>query len=66
MKDNEQQRFLSIQELAIYLDVSPSWVKSQVFKRTIPFLKFNRLVKFDLFEIEKWIEDRKIKEESWN
>jgi len=62
----EQKKLLTIHELAELLAVTRSWVRSQIFKRTIPFIKVGALIRFDFHEIQKWIEDKKIKEESWN
>jgi len=57
-----QKRFVNIQELSEYLGVKISTVYSWVFQRKIPHIKMWRLLKFDMHEIEKWIEIRRIKE----
>lgn len=60
------RKFLSVGELAEYLGVTKSWVRIQVARRTIPFIKVGRFVKFDFLEVERWIEKRRVQEESWS
>jgi len=64
-KEYYTKEFLSINELAEHLNMSVPWVKSQIFRKTIPYVKMGRLVMFEIKAIEKWIEERRVQEESW-
>lgn len=45
----------TVTETAGHLKVSPKTIYDWVHKRQIPFVKVNRLVRFRLSEIEKWL-----------
>jgi len=55
-----QRRFLNIKELSDFLAVRPNTIYSWVSQRKIPCKKFGRLVRFDLKEIEEWIEQKSV------
>lgn len=57
-----ERRLLGVDELAEYLGVKKFTLYSWVSQRRIPFVKCGRLTKFDLRDIDKWIETNKIKE----
>jgi excisionase family DNA binding protein len=57
---------ITIEELSKLLDVKPSWVKSMVFKRQIPFVKIGKHIRFSRQAIQKWILDKMIQEDSCN
>ena len=57
---------LSMEEVAKLLSVKISWIRSLVFKKQIPYLKIGKHIRFSTTEIEKWVEERRIQEESWN
>lgn len=57
-----QKRFIGIQELAEYLDISINTARTWVWQRQIPYHKLGRLVKFDIIELNEWLKDRKVKE----
>ncbi|MBI5888925.1 MAG: helix-turn-helix domain-containing protein [Deltaproteobacteria bacterium] len=50
---------VSIKELSEFLKVKPSTLYSWVHNGTIPFIKLNGLLRFDMDEITKWIENSK-------
>ena len=51
----------SVETLAQYLGVSPSWVYKQISLKTIPYFKVGRHPRFRRAEIDKWIETQTIK-----
>ena len=51
-----KRRFVSMNDLAIYLDVSKHTIKSWVYSGRIPFKKIGRLIKFDLDRINEILE----------
>lgn len=61
MMTNSEKRFIDVEELASYLDISKNTVYSWVNQRRIPCFKIGRLVKFDLNEIETWIKTKRLK-----
>ncbi|MBI5561680.1 MAG: helix-turn-helix domain-containing protein [Deltaproteobacteria bacterium] len=52
---------VSIKELSDFLKVKPSTIYSWVHSGTIPFIKLNGLLRFDIGEITKWVENSKPK-----
>lgn len=53
-------KYLSVKELAEKLAVKESWLRSQVFKRNIPFIKIGALIRFDPEEVSQWINSKKV------
>ena len=51
-----EKRFIGPDELARYLDIKIGTVYAWVCLRRIPFVKMGRLVKFDLKDIDKWLQ----------
>lgn len=65
-KDNQQQReqfdsdgLLKIPQVAKKLGVTTSWIRSSIFKGSIPYYKIGRLVRFKTSELDAWIESTK-------
>lgn len=56
------RRFVGIEDLAQYLDISTNTIRSWIWQREIPYFKMGRLVRFDLKEIEGWLKDKKVEE----
>ena len=52
------KRYLNIDELGTYLDISVNTIYGLVQQRSIPFIRFGgkKLVRFDLKAIDKWME----------
>ena len=58
-----ERRFLGIKELAEYMGIKKSTLYSWVHQKAIPHYKIGRLPKFDITEINTWIQGRKVKAE---
>ena len=56
-----EKRFIGPKELSDYLDVSVNTVYSWTHMRQIPHVKMGKLVKFDLKEIDKWVDKKRVK-----
>lgn len=56
----EKKRFLSVKELAEYLGIKHPTIYSWVSMKRIPYVKMGGRVMFDLRDIEKWIQERKV------
>jgi len=52
-------RLIGVEGLSIYLDIPVNTLRCWVWQRQIPFYKIGRLVKFDIKEIDTWLEERK-------
>lgn len=50
---------VTIKELSGFLKVKPATLYSWVHNGTIPFIKLNGLLRFDMDEITKWVESSK-------
>ncbi|MGZ3731897.1 MAG: helix-turn-helix domain-containing protein [Bdellovibrionota bacterium] len=44
-----------MEEVALYLNLKPSKIRSMVFRRELPYIKIGRLVRFQRQEIDAWI-----------
>ena len=55
-----KKRLINIKELSEYTGLSANTLYSWVSQRKIPFVKIGRLTKFDLTDIDRIIEERKV------
>ena len=51
------ETYLTIEELASHLKLATQTIRRWVLNREIPFHKINKVIRFRLSEIEKWIEN---------
>ena len=56
-----ERRFIGKEDLAVYLDVSPETIRSWQKTGKVPYFKVGRLVKFDLKEIERWLQKKRVR-----
>jgi excisionase family DNA binding protein len=56
-----EKRLLNINEASVYMGLSKNTLYSWVCQRRIPFVKCGRLTKFDIRDIDQWIETNKVK-----
>jgi len=54
------KRLLNIDEVSYFTGISKGTLYNWVSQRKIPFVKCNGLLRFDVEDIERWIEDNKI------
>jgi excisionase family DNA binding protein len=54
------EHLIDIAELERRTAIKQATLRKYVVQRKIPFVKIGRLVRFDLFEIESWIKERKV------
>lgn len=60
-----QKRLITVKELAVYIATTEGSIYQMLFKQNIPrnaIIKFGTAVRFDIKEIDKWIEEKRIKE----
>ncbi|NOT80836.1 MAG: excisionase family DNA-binding protein [Bacteriovoracaceae bacterium] len=54
------KKILNFTEASTYLNVKQSWLRMAIFKKTIPFIKVGRLIRFDLEELNQWLSKNSI------
>jgi excisionase family DNA binding protein len=57
------RRLVDIEQLADHLGVSVRHVRRLVSERRIPFHKWGRLVRFDIDEVNKWLDQTRVEAE---
>ena len=51
---------VNIHQLAVELNLSESGIYQMVSQREIPFVKIGRAIRFDLEDIRKWLDHKKM------
>ncbi|RZF21731.1 DNA-binding protein [Halobacteriovorax vibrionivorans] len=59
--ENSTKALLNIEEASSFLSVKVSRLRTAVFRKEIPFVKFGRLVRFKKEELLKWIDSNTVK-----
>lgn len=54
---NLSNKLLTIEELAELLGVPKSWIYRRTCQKEIPFIKLGNYVRFDLEQVEAWLEE---------
>ena len=54
------KRLINIKELSKFLGVSVNTLYAWVNQHKIPFVKCNGIIRFDMKDIEDWIEENKV------
>jgi excisionase family DNA binding protein len=54
-------RLLNVREAALYLGTTPKTLYTMAWRRDIVFVKIGRSLRFDMKDLEKMIEDAKIR-----
>lgn len=55
MSESELERWLSVEEMALYLGVSKDTVYAWIAKRNMPAHRIGRLWKFKAEEVDEWV-----------
>lgn len=55
-----KKRLINISELSLLLGLSVNTIYTWVSQKRIPYVKCGRLTKFDVREIDKWIEGNSV------
>ncbi len=64
MSEVTSRRLVDIDGAAEYLTVSVRYVRTLVADRRLPYLKVGKYVRFDLDELDDWLDGCRIKEAS--
>lgn len=56
-------KICGVKELMEYLNMSESGIRELIRRKEIPFFRIGTRIKFDLVEINKWIEEKKEEEQ---
>lgn len=54
------KRFISIRELEQYTGIPRNTIYSWIWLKKIPYVKMGKLVRFDLQEIDNWVEENHV------
>jgi len=54
-----QKRLLNVKEAAEYIGSTPGSIYQKVHTRKIPFIKIEKALRFDIIELEEFIEQKK-------
>lgn len=57
--DIGKQHILTFKEVVNILAVKPSWLRSQIFKKQIPYYKLNGIIRFNQIDLMKWLETKR-------
>lgn len=57
----DSKRLLNINAAAAYMGVSPNTLYQWVSQRRFPFVKVGRLTRFDIKQLDLWIEKNTVK-----
>ena len=58
-----ERKMYSIEEIAIYLDVSVPYIRKLIRSKEIPYYRIGNRLKFDKKEIDEWLEIHKERDE---
>ena len=58
----QRNALVGIEEISDRLGVRPKTIYAWIHMRQIPHVKVGRLVKFDMADVNRWIEARKVSE----
>lgn len=59
---NYKKNLLTLKQLCHFLSTSESHIRGLVYKNMIPYKKVGKLLRFDLDQIQTWIEEVKTRE----
>lgn len=51
------QRLLTVEQVAIYTGMKERTIRDYVYKGKIPYIKINKMVRFDRAKIDQWIDE---------
>ena len=54
------KKLLTIEEVADFLNVKVSWIRSAVFRREIPYVKVGNHVRFKDCDLAEWLEKNSV------
>ncbi|MDD5679935.1 MAG: helix-turn-helix domain-containing protein [Candidatus Omnitrophica bacterium] len=57
-----QSALIDKNKIAEYLGVKPSTIYAWVNQKRLPYIKVGRLLKFDIRDIDAWIQEHKVEE----
>jgi len=56
-----QKRYINAKELSEYLSLPIGSLYQMTSRKQIPYVKIGRLLKFDIKDLDKWLEKKKVK-----
>lgn len=55
------KQLMTVKQLAVYLQVKEVTIRRRIMKKTIPYYKMGKLVRFDPDKIQHWLEQQEVK-----
>lgn len=55
-----EKKYVGVKEVALYLGIKVGTVYSWIHSRKIPYFKAGRLPRFELVEIDRWMNKQKV------
>ena len=56
METKCKKQLLTLKETALFLNIKESRIRSAIFQNEIPYIKIGRLIRFNVSDLDKWIE----------
>jgi len=60
------RRFVSAKELALYMCLNEETIRKMAHRGTLPYAKFGKSLRFDLWKIDSWIKKREVDTSKFN
>ena len=63
LKENENninQKYFNIHQLAQYTGTKESTIRAYIFQREIPYIKINKMIRFNISDIDQWLKEKSI------
>jgi excisionase family DNA binding protein len=61
-----EKRFLSVRELASFLNISSDFIYMMVEQKRVPHIRLGRAIRFDIKRLESWINDNSVEAVDWD
>ncbi len=55
-----KKEYLTVNDIAELLSVSPKTIRKYVWQKTIPYLKINGHIRFEKVRIDEWLEEKQV------
>jgi excisionase family DNA binding protein len=59
------ERYFTVEEIAKYLNYAEKTIRKRVLNQEIPYIKIHQTIRFQLSDIQSWINTKKINSIPW-
>lgn len=60
MSDTQRRQLVDVDGAAEHLTVSVRFIRALVAERRVPYLKVGKFVRFDLDDLDRWLDDCRV------